>query len=323
VKIRVVLSFLVASISTGLLAMVKVKSPSMTLLFDRFYPGAAWIQIFLLGIYGFIVMFHMLDKEKSPTWRVRIWLFFSIFFFGQFFMGLFLDSRFLMTGKLHLPVPALIIGGPLFRGSGYFMPILLASTILLAGPAWCSHLCYIGAWDNLASMKGTSRGGVKGKSTKRLATLTLVVVSSLLLRFFGVSYLYAGAGGLLFGITGLAIMVFKSSKTGYMNHCLTWCPIGIIIVLAGKISPFRMRIDQSCSRCYHCSSVCRYDALSKKEIDRRKPGLSCTLCGDCIGSCDSGSIQYSFGFFRGEGARNAFLTMVITLHTIFLGLARL
>ncbi|HDJ22855.1 MAG TPA: 4Fe-4S binding protein [Candidatus Aminicenantes bacterium] len=57
---------------------------------------------------------------------------------------------FLMTGKLHLPVPALILAGPIYRGTLSFMLILFLVTIVLVGPAWCSHLCYVGAWDDIA-----------------------------------------------------------------------------------------------------------------------------------------------------------------------------
>ena len=34
------------------------------------------------------------------------------------------------------------------RGGGLFMAILFSASVLLVGPAWCSWLCYIGAWDD-------------------------------------------------------------------------------------------------------------------------------------------------------------------------------
>ena len=54
-------------------------------------------------------------------------------------------------GEMHLPVPALILAGPLYRGEGFFMLFLFLSTVLIVGPAWCSWLCYVGAWDNVSS----------------------------------------------------------------------------------------------------------------------------------------------------------------------------
>ena len=57
-----------------------------------------------------------------------------------------------MTGKLHLPVPALIVAGPVYRGSVGFMLILFLCTILLVGPAWCSHLALHAAFLGVARM---------------------------------------------------------------------------------------------------------------------------------------------------------------------------
>ena len=34
------------------------------------------------------------------------------------------------------PIPAMILAGPLYRGEGFFMPLLFLSTIFFVGPAW-------------------------------------------------------------------------------------------------------------------------------------------------------------------------------------------
>ena len=128
------------------------------LLADRFLPGAGWAEIFLLALYAALATRAMLDPARSAGWRLRIWLLFSLVFFSQLALGLLLDQRFLMTGDLHLPVPALIVAGPAYRGSGLFMPGLFLAAVLLAGSAWCSHLCYLGGWDSLAA-RGKSRPG--------------------------------------------------------------------------------------------------------------------------------------------------------------------
>jgi ferredoxin-type protein NapH len=46
--------------------------------------------------------------------------------------------------------PMMILGGPIYRGQLSVMTILFLSTVILTGPAWCSQLCYFGAFDNLA-----------------------------------------------------------------------------------------------------------------------------------------------------------------------------
>jgi len=52
-----------------------------------------------------------------------------------------------MTGKLHLPTPSMILAGPAYRREIGFMTWLFLSTIILNGPAWCSHLCYMVSLD--------------------------------------------------------------------------------------------------------------------------------------------------------------------------------
>lgn len=71
---------------------------------------------------------------------------------------------FYMGGKLHLPIPAMILSGPLYRAELSFMNILFISTIVLSGPAWCSYLCYFGASDNY-SVAAKSRA-IKTLKTK-------------------------------------------------------------------------------------------------------------------------------------------------------------
>ena len=93
----------------GLLSIVQVMPKNPLLIGERLFPYGGWI--------------------------------------GQLALGIFADPIFLMTGKLHLPIPAVILAGPLYRFEGLFMPILFISTLLLSGPAWCSQLCYFGAFD--------------------------------------------------------------------------------------------------------------------------------------------------------------------------------
>jgi len=52
-------------------------------------------------------------------------------------------------------------------------------------------------------------------------------------------------------------------------------------------------------------------------------GRSCTLCGDCLGGCRSQQLEYTFGPFRGERVRSIFLVLIVCLHAVFLGVARM
>jgi len=315
------------ALTAGLLALARSKASVPVLLADRFPPGAGWLEIALLALYAAWLTGRILDPRQHKRLRPRIWALFSAVFFGQLALGLGGLPDLLMTGRLHLPVPALIAAGPLFRGEGLFMPILFASTVLLVGPAWCSHLCYIGAWDDVCSRQGPRPPRVlppRWTVGGRLATLTLTCGGALTLRAFGAPGLTAAllAGG--FGLLGVGVMLFVSRRLGAMAHCTAFCPIGLVGNVLGRLAPWRMGISlDTCTRCGACARACRYSALTPPHIEAGRPGLSCTLCGDCVGACPHDAMHYRFPGLSAATARAAFLTLVAALHAVFLGVARI
>jgi ferredoxin len=311
------------ALTAATLALVqRVVHPPM-LLAERYLPGAGWIQILAVAIYAAWLTGKLLEPKGSARWRRRAWLLFSVVFFGQLFLGLAGIERLLMTGELHLPVPAVILAGPIYRGAGQFMPILFTITALLVGPAWCSHLCYFGAWDDLACRSRRRPKAMAGKArVVRIAILVAVVAIAGTLRFVGASTAVAAGSGLAFGIFGGLVMLAWSRRAGVMAHCVVYCPIGLVANLMGKLSPFRIRIKDDCTLCGACGQVCRYDALTKRDVTRQRPGLTCSLCGDCIGACPGQQLEYRFGWFKGPHVRTSFIVLAASLHSVFLALAR-
>ena len=293
------------------------------LMAERFVHHGGWIQIVLLAAYGFIVSYNMQDPKKLPRWRLYSWSLFAIVFFLQLILGIFISEKFLMTGKLHLPIPAMIIAGPIYRRHLSFMTILFLSTIILTGPAWCSQFCYFGAFDGMAASKKRNRKGMKNILIYKNTVLLLVVIVALLLRLFKVAALPATVLGLFFGIVGMVIIIFLSRKKGKMIHCTAYCPVGSMVHYLKFINPFRLRIDNNCNLCTACVPVCRYGALDVSHIKKHKPGITCTLCGDCVQTCHSGSIHYKLFNFSPKTSRLVYLFLTITIHTVFLGLARI
>lgn len=316
-------------LTAGGLALARAKAGVAVLLADRFLPGSGWIVVLGLATYAAWLAGRFLDPAAHRRLRPRVWALFSAMFFGQLLMGLAGAEQFLMTGKLHLPVPALIAAGPIFRGGGWFMPILFASTVLLVGPAWCSHLCYIGAWDDQCSRlgpKGKSRGTVsRGWSVGgRLAVLALACGGALGLRLVDAPMWLAAALAAGLGLVGVGAMLLASRRMGVMAHCTAFCPMGLVGNVLGRLVPWRMGIDKgACTGCGACARVCRYSALDTGRIEAGRPGLSCTLCGDCAGACAHGAMGYRFPGLSARAARAAFLTLVAALHAVFLGVARI
>ncbi|MCD6347355.1 MAG: 4Fe-4S binding protein [Bacteroidales bacterium] len=328
-----------------ILGMMELMMDTPMLIFDRFVPGLGWLQIVILATYGAILTSKMQDASQSAIWRRRSWLLFSIVFFSQFALGILADERFLMTGKLHLPVPFMIVAGPVYRAQLTIMPILLLSSIILSGPAWCSHYCYFGAWDDAIRIKalgfrlkdkdkdklkvkskkggGSVREPLRNKWVWKWSFLILVVLFAWLFRMLSFSGLETLIPALAFSTIGVGIMVFISRKRNKMVHCVSFCPIGTIVNFGKFISPFRMKIAPSCTNCMRCIPTCQYDALNAEDIKAGKPGLTCTLCGDCVTSCEVSAIQYKFFNLSPKAARNLYLFITISLHVLCMGLARL
>jgi len=306
-----------------LLSFLQIKMAHPILLAERFVKGMGWLEIAIIASYGAFVAYKMQDPTQVPKWRKLIWTIFSIAFFSQLIIGLLGADQFLMTGKLHLPIPMMILAGPIYREQLSIMPILLISTIILTGPAWCSQLCYFGAFDGLASGGKTKKGKLKYKTPIKATILVLVISVTILLRLFEVPLLIATLTAASFGLVGILVMLWFSRKNGKMVHCILYCPVGTIVNLTRFVSPFRMYIDNSCDLCMRCTSHCKYDALRPEHIKNKKPGFSCTLCGDCLSACKGNSIKYRFFKLNPEMARNLYLFLTISLHACFLAVARI
>ena len=293
------------------------------LLAERFIKGGGWAEIFLISLYGAFVVYKMQEPLNVPGWRKVTWTIFSVIFFSQLAIGLSGFEKFLMTGKLHLPIPMMIIGGPIYRGQLSVMTILFLSTVVLTGPAWCSHLCYFGAFDNLAS--GGKRSGeiLKNKAAIKSTILMLVITMALILRLFKVPGLISTLIALGFGIIGISVMILFSLIRKKMVHCIMYCPVGTVVNLLKHINPFRMYIDKSCTLCMNCTKFCKYDALNAIDIKNFKPSITCTLCGDCLAGCHHNSIKYKYFNLNPELARNLYLILTISLYASCIALARI
>jgi len=308
----------------ALLVPVQLVMDPAGLLAERFLHTAGWWEALLLAIYAGWLSDRLRDARKIRQLRPRVWLVFSVIFFTQLVLGVLGVEKLLMTGKLHLPVPALIAAGPLFRGGGLFMAILFSASVLLVGPAWCSWLCYIGAWDNEIARRHKRPGKLpRWRSGMRVVILILVMGTAFLLGRLGVGVFVAGWLAAGFGLLGVGLMVTWSRRTGHMTHCTAYCPMGWVATRLGKVSPWRLRISADCTDCGACTPACRFDALYPEDVLRRQPGEACTLCGDCLTNCPTSSLQYNLPGVSPTRARTIFFVMVCAMHAAWIGVARL
>ena len=320
---NIINDFIVFALPFGLLSIVQLMVKNPMILLERFIEGGGWLEIFLLSSFAVFLYSKMKDPVKTSKWRNISWTIFSIVFFLQLIIGILWNDKFLMTSNIHLPVPAIILGGGLFRMEFSFMPILFIVTILLTGPAWCSQLCYFGAFDSLSARTKKKPSVLKNVFLFKNTILFIFIIIVLLLRFFDVSLNTAALFGGAFGIFGILIIIFRSPKKGSMIHCVKYCPIGTLVSYFKFVNPFRMYIDNNCDSCMACTTHCRYAALTKEDINKKRPGITCTYCGDCIPFCPSNSIKYKLFGLAPDKARNIYLIITISVFVVFLGLARM
>jgi polyferredoxin len=322
-KNRYLLPILTATIVVFLLLPLQFTGERPMLLLERFFAGGGYFQIAAIAIFASVLEYNMLQPDRSGWWRRFSWSLFSVIFFLQLLLGITADKIFLMTGELHLPVPALIISGPLYRGELSVMTLIFLSAVLLSGPAWCSQFCYFGAIDSAVTGGRPAAAPVRNKTALKNTFLLLAIAVALVLRVTGAGADVALAAGIITGVAGLLIILFLSRTRKKMIHCTVWCPVGTLTNYLKFLNPFRLRIRDDCTQCMRCSSVCRYDALGRSDIQKLKPGITCTLCGDCLTSCRSESIFYHFPGMNPSSARKLYITVTVILFSMVLALGRI
>ena len=317
---------IVGLVVLSLLTIVQAIPDKPLLLAERFIHNGGWIQVFVITLYSFILSYNMQFRDRRSKWRIYSWMIFTVVFYSQLVLGLCADSLFLLTGKLHVPVPAMILAGPLYRFSSWFMIILFFSTVLIAGPAWCSHLCYFGSLDAVASRRAGAekRKGQTGViSVVKYSILLIIVIVALVLRIARASAGTATLLAILTGVAALLVISLISLRKGVMFHCTHYCPIGTVVNYIKFISPFRFGFTSNCTKCNACIKSCSYMALNERIVKAGKLGLTCTYCGDCLNYCRHNGLGYHFAGLSPEVSEKLWIIITVSLHSLFLAVARI
>lgn len=296
------------------------------LLLERYVPLLGSVQMFFVAWYAAWISGKLLDPRQSRKVRRFAWALFAVVFFAQFFLGLFGMERMLLTGKLHVPIPGIIIFAPLFRDSFSVMPFIVLVSTLLAGSAWCSMLCYFGPFDALAAGTKPVRPYPAGLQTAlrwgRVVVLGAGVAAALGLRAAGIGTMAAIASATAFGVVSIVLMAVVSRRYGGMVHCTAFCPMGLVANIAGRLSPWRLRVDKnSCDNCGACEKVCRYSAITPESRGQGKTLLRCSLCRDCVGVCKNSALSVSFPGLSAKTSGTIFAGLICVLHAVFLSVA--
>lgn len=92
------------------------------------------------------------------------------------------------------------------------------------------------------------------------------------------------AGGIIFALIVL-LAVWKKRV-----FCTSVCPVGTILGLCAKISPFKMRLSEKCVKCGRCASVCPSGCIipEQKALDNER----CVRCLKCTAVCPVKAISF-------------------------------
>ena len=310
-----------------LVYFVSQRTPFSLLLLERYRPGFGALQVFLGACYAAWIAGRLVSPRHSRKTRRLLWLVFACVFFAQLALGLLGFERMLMSGSLHVPLPALVVLSPIVKGSLGFMSFLFIGCLLLAGRGWCSYLCYFGAFDALAA--GTKACKPPSVLTRyllnygRSLVFALCVAVAVLLRVFQApeqTALYLVMALVL--LTVLWILAFSQSS-GRMLHCGAFCPLGLVVTQLGRLVPWRVRVDTAlCNGCGVCEAICKYSAINSDSRAKGATLARCTLCRDCFAVCGRKALyMYAPGVSR-DMANRLFAGLAAVLHTAFLLFAR-
>lgn len=99
-------------------------------------------------------------------------------------------------------------------------------------------------------------------------------------------------------IAFFALVVVMAWKKGRL-YCNTICPVGTLLGYLSKLSLFRVVIkEEECLSCGACSRECKANCIDSKNktIDVTR----CVDCFNCLTSCPTEGITYSFSFKKNE-----------------------
>ncbi|MEZ5429077.1 MAG: tetratricopeptide repeat protein [Pyrinomonadaceae bacterium] len=94
-------------------------------------------------------------------------------------------------------------------------------------------------------------------------------------------------------ICGFMTVYFLGSK----GFCTYACPYGGFFSVADRLSPGKIRVNDNCHQCGHCTATCTSNVLVHAEVKQYgmvvDPG--CMKCMDCVSVCPNDALYFGFG----------------------------
>ncbi len=114
--------------------------------------------------------------------------------------------------------------------------------------------------------------------------------------FLSLSTPYFSHTGVILGMLG-AILALALVKRRFW--CRYLCPLGAMLALPARFSPFRRNVDECTVLCGSCMHTCRMNAIRE---DNSYLAEECVLCMDCMADCPRGKTTFSFRWPFNQGS---------------------
>ncbi len=216
------------------------------------------------------------SRNYKFTFYISGFLIFIGAIFGRFVCGWLCPFGFIQDVLNKIPFPKKLKtfkGDKLLRRLKYvilavfvvLLPMLAVDITGLGEPWFCKYIC----------PAGTLEGGIP-----------LTILDSQLRGIIG--WLYTWKVAILIGTVVLSIIIYRP-------FCKYICPLGAVYSLFNKVSPFRIKAQESkCISCGKCAKVCKMNVDPTKTPD----STECIRCGLCVNACPTGSLAASWHLMK-------------------------
>ncbi len=213
---------------------------------------------------------------------------------------------------------------PAFDRKAYGLVGIILLTTVLFGRFYCSLICPFGLLQDIIAFAARRKSKPDSNRAKLRYAVAGAAVAALACGSISVFALldpYSNFGRIIaffknprYWIGGL-IFVFIFALTVWKKRlfCTSICPVGTILGLCAKISPFKMRLNEKCVKCGKCASVCPAGCITpqQQKLDNER----CVRCLKCTAVCPVKAV----GFYKKEKkpaatdlSRRGFLTGTFT-----------
>lgn len=259
-----------------------------------------------------------LPRQRTSAFIVMRWISMILFSFLMIFGGILLDARF---DKISIPVFSCPVNmSQLTESSCYYLShladlfslpvsdiiLFFVSTIgfaLVLGRMICGFLCPMGLAQDLMDLlrHRTKTEGIimNDRMYGALVPVRWTMLFLMLgLTFIGgnfcnfcpavtISPVLAGLQVSLFAGGFMMVIVLTGSFFKRRFFC-TICPLGYLLGLFHRISPFRITKDcTACTECGACYDACPMGikAIYKERENSDVIEITCIMCGECVRKC--------------------------------------